>query len=162
MTGKSHEVKLSIRDLEETITKDDIEAALQKAAGSEFMVTENAMRALRPAYKGLDQTASWGGPKSHWRKRHNTSRPSRLPYRGSYKTKEVLHMLESRHIAGDCTNQINRSSHCLKYGQAGHKIAQCTKDPRCPLCAERDKDHHRIVGSHKCHLVLKTGLLKIM
>ena len=54
------------------------------------------------------------------------------------------------HIASKCPSQIDRSGLCLKWGQAGHKIADCKKEPHCPLCAERGKDHHHIVGSYKC------------
>ena len=56
----------------------------------------------------------------------------------------------SGYIAINCPSEINRSSLCLKNGQAGHKIVQCTNDPHCPLYAERDKNSHHIVRSYKC------------
>ena len=52
VSGKSHEVELSIRDIEETTTKEEVGAALQKAAGDEVTVTKDAIRALRSAYNG--------------------------------------------------------------------------------------------------------------
>ena len=52
VSGKSQEVELSIRDLEDTTTEDEVKAALQKAAGSDIVVFRNSIRTLRPTYKG--------------------------------------------------------------------------------------------------------------
>lgn len=54
VTGRPHEVELIIiRNFEE----EKVKAALQNAAGSEFKLTENYVRAIRPTYKEI-QTAS--------------------------------------------------------------------------------------------------------
>ena len=63
-------------------------------------------------------------------------------------------------ITINCPSQIDRSSPCLKCGQADHKIVQCANNPHCSLCAEWDKNSHHIVGSYKCATNLRPSTIK--
>ena len=154
VSGRSQEIELSIRDLEETTTEDDVKVALQKAAGSDIVVPRNWIRALRPAYKGT-QIASVKLPEEVARKVMGERGRIRIglvncPIKEVDRPRKCFKCWNSGHIAINCPSQIDRSSLCLKCGQAGHKIVQCANDPHCPLCAERDKNSHHIVGSYKC------------
>ena len=152
VSGRSQEIKLSIRDLEETTTEDDVKLALQKAAGSVIVVPRNWIMALRPAYKST-QIASVKLPEEVARKVMGERGRIRIglvncPIKEVDRPRKCFKCWNSGHIAINCPSQIDRSSLCLKCGQAGHKIIQCANDPYCPLCADRDKNH--IVGSYKC------------
>lgn len=154
VTGKSRDMVLSIRDLEETTTKEEVKAALQKAAGDEFILTNDAIRALHPAYKGT-QIASIKLPEEVALKVIGDRGKIRIglvncPIKEVTRTQKCFKCWNTGHIASKCLSQVDRSGLCLKCGQAGHKIADCLKDPHCLLCAERDKDHYHIVGSYKC------------
>ena len=143
VSGKSHEMELIIRDLEETTTKEEVKAALQRVAGNEFVVTTNAIRALRPAYKGT-QITSVKLPDEVARKVVGERGRIRIGL-VNCNIKEVMRPLKcfrcwnTGRIARKCPSQIDRSGLCLKCGQAGHKIADCQKEPQCALCAEGTK-----------------------
>ena len=100
VSGRSQEIELSIRDLEETTTEDDVQVALQKAAGSDIVVPRNWIRALRPAYKGT-QIASVKLPEEVARKVMGERGRIRIglvncPIQRSRQTEKVLQMLELR------------------------------------------------------------------
>lgn len=57
VTSKGPQEDLEIRDVDDTTTKEDILAALQKAAGEECQILLDAIRSLRSAYRGT-QTAT--------------------------------------------------------------------------------------------------------
>ena len=131
-----------------------MEAALQKAAGDELTVTNDAIRALRPAYKGTE-IASINLPEEVARKVIGDRGKIRTglvncPVKEVTRPQKCFKCWNTGQIASKCPSQIDRSGLCLKCRQAGHKIADCKKEPHCLLCAERDKDHHHIVGSYKC------------
>lgn len=152
--GKCHEVELSIRDLEEITTVQDIKADLQNAAGSEFTITDNCIRALHPAYGGR-QIASVKLPNEIARKVTGERGRIRIGL-VNCSIKEVdrptkcFKCWNPVHIARACPSDINRSHLCLKCGQAERKIAKCENEPHCPLCDERGKKHRHIVGSYRC------------
>ena len=164
VSGRSQELELSIRDLEETTTEDDVKVALQKPAGSDTEVPRNWITALRPAYKGT-QIASVKLPEEVARKVMGERGRIRIglvncPIKEVDRPRKCFKCWNSGHIASNCSRQIDRSSLCLKCGQAGHKIVLCANDPHCPLCAERDKNSHHIVGSYKCATYLRPSTTK--
>ena len=164
VSGRSQEVELSIRDLEETTTDDEVKAALQKAAGSDIVVSRNSIRTLRPAYKGT-QIALVRRPEEVARKVMGQRGRIRIglvncPVKEVDRPRKCFKCWNSGHIAINCPSEINRSSLCLKCGQAGHKIVQCANDPHCPLCAKRDQNSHHIVGSYKCATNLRPSTTK--
>ena len=154
VSGRSKEVELSIRDLEKTTTEDEVKAALQKQAGSDFVVSRNSIRTLRPAYKGT-QILLVRLPDEVARKVMGERGRIRIglvncPVKEVDRPRKCFKCWNSGHIAINCPSEIDRSSLCLKCSRAGHKIVQCANDPHYPLCAERDKNRHHIVGSYKC------------
>ena len=64
ISGRSQEVELSIRDLEETTTEDEVKVALQKAAGSDIVISRNSIRtsSLQRDPDCIGQTARGGSP----------------------------------------------------------------------------------------------------
>ena len=155
VVGKTREVELSIRDVEETTTTQEVKKALQHAAGGEYTIPENAVRSLRPAYRGT-QIASVRLPEEAARKVINDRGKIRIGL-VNCTIREVSRPLKcykcwhAGHIATNCPSQIDRTVLCMKCGKRGHKIAECKNDPHCVLCAEREKeDCKHIVGSYKC------------
>ncbi|GBP70551.1 hypothetical protein EVAR_47934_1 [Eumeta japonica] len=55
--SKGPQEDLETQDLDDTTTKEDILAALQKTAGEEYQISLDSIRSLRSAYRGT-QTAS--------------------------------------------------------------------------------------------------------
>ena len=48
--GKTQEVDVEIRDIEETTTKDEVEESLEKVIDNDYVVAVNAVKSLRRAY----------------------------------------------------------------------------------------------------------------
>ena len=48
--GKTQEVDVEIRDIEETITKDEVKESLEKVIDNDLVVAANAVKSLRRAY----------------------------------------------------------------------------------------------------------------
>lgn len=162
--GKSQEVELLIRDIEETTTKAEIKAALQKVAGSECTIMDSSIRALRPAYRGT-LMASIRLPDEVARNVLGEKGRIRIGL-VSCSVKEVTRPVKcfkcwnSGHLASYCTSQIDRSSLCLKCGRSGHRIADCQNEPHCPLCSEGERNFDHMAGGYKCTVFHEKNMSK--
>ena len=114
VSGRSQEVELSIRDLEEITTEDEVKAALQKAAGSDIVVSRNSIRTLRPAYKGTQITLV-RLPEDVARKVMGERGRIRIglvncPVKEVDRPRKCFKCWNSDHIAINCPSEIDRSS----------------------------------------------------
>lgn len=153
--SKVQEADLEIRDLEEDATKEEISAALQRALGSDYSATERSLRSLRKAFGGT-QTAVIRLVVPAARKLLGTG-TIRVGW-CSCRIREVVRPLKCfrcwkfGHLSRNCKSSVDRARDCIKCGNAGHKVAECTESAKCVICAEvgdgAPTDH--IAGSSRC------------
>ena len=148
----TQERQVEIKDLDEVTTAEEVSAAIQTYLGAEIPTNVN-VKSLRRAYAGTQRAVVSlpalqaskltrdGKLKVGWvfcRVREKIS-PTRC-YKG----------LEFGHKASHCSN-TDRSGLCMKCGKQGHKAKDCRADPKCFLCAAKNrKDTTHQAGSWKC------------
>ncbi|XP_070075758.1 uncharacterized protein [Drosophila takahashii] len=153
------EAHVEIRDLDELTTKEEVAAAVHALTGHQ--VDASIVKALRPAYAGSRMAVlalvpliaakllSEGRVKVGW---SNCRVRERAYERRCYKC------LEFGHIAFRCKSGVDRSDCCLKCGQPGHKVADCSQEPKCFLCDRAKKaDVKHIAGSRRCPMSKKSS-----
>ena len=57
-----------------------------------------------------------------------------------------------RHVARQRKSDIDRTDLCIKCGKIGHKIADCTNEAHCVICAKTNLEENckNIAGSRRC------------
>jgi hypothetical protein len=54
------------------------------------------------------------------------------------------------HTRQKCTEAVDRSGLCFRCGRSDNKVAQCTAEPHCPICAEAKRPAAHIAGGKSC------------
>lgn len=154
--SRAQQVDLEIRDLEETATKEEVTDALRKAASDSAKITADVVRTLRRAY-GETQIASIRLPVEIARKITGEEGKIRIGWvrcriREVRKPVKYYKCWHFGRFSLKCTRDVDRSRHCIKCGGEGHKAAECTKDARCVLCTEKEKEDScdHVAGSIRC------------
>lgn len=164
--NKGPQEDLEIRDLDDTTTKENVLAAIQKAAGEEHHITEDAVKAVRNAYRGtkialvtLSASVAKKVLGEHGKIRIGwvncrikiVERPTRCFKCWHY-----------GHFSLQCKSKVDRSKHCIKCGEAGHKLNECEKEARCVLCVDNGNTQNitHIAGCRKCP-VYQAALQKV-
>ncbi|KMQ92220.1 gag-like protein [Lasius niger] len=58
--------------------------------------------------------------------------------------------LEQGHVRQRCTSVIDRSDRCFRCGVSGHRLGQCSAEPRCPLCTDLGRSAGHVLGGRGC------------
>lgn len=164
--SKGPQEDLEIRDLDDTTTKEDIRAALQKVAGADLQIPEDAVKSVRNAYGGtktavvtLAAAIAKVALGEHGMIRIGWVNCRIRPIERPTKCFKCWHY---GHTAIQCKSAVDRSKHCYKCGEEGHKAVDCTKTARCVLCIEHDNTENtaHFAGSSRCR-IYQTALQKI-
>lgn len=146
---------LEIRDLDDTTTKEDILAALQKTAGEECQIPAEAIKSLRKAYGGT-QIAILTLPATIAHKVIGEHGRIRIGWvncriRLTERPTQCYKCWHFGHVAGQCRSQVDRRKLCIRCGKDSHKVAECKNTASCVLCVGqhgKDSTHH--AGTSRC------------
>ena len=58
--------------------------------------------------------------------------------------------LEYGHVRSACKSANDRSKNCLRCGELGHLIKECSNDPKCMICHTNKEEANHTTGSFKC------------
>ena len=152
--GKTQEVDVEIRDIEETTTKDEVKESLEKAIDKDYIVAANAVKSLRRAY-GETQIAHVRLPAEVARKVIG-ERGIELVNCLIREINEPLKCFRSWHPghgARQCKSDIDHTNYfivqvlCIKCGKIGH-----ANEAHCVICAETNLEEHckHVAGSRRC------------
>ncbi|XP_044574127.1 uncharacterized protein LOC123258324 [Drosophila ananassae] len=145
----TEETNIKIRDLDDLTTKDELVAAIV----AQMSTQEEAFRvkSLRPGYSGTQVATLGAGPDlaskilSEGRLRIGWT-VCRVRERKAQR--RCYRCLNFGHIAAFCKEQTDRSNWCLRCGKPGHKVATCTSEAKCFLCAAANKpDQAHVAGT---------------
>jgi len=156
VVSKEPQEDLEIRDLDDTTTKEEILAAIKKAAGEEYQIPEDAIRSVRNAYRGTKIAlvtltvpiaekvlGEHGKIRIGWVncRIRAVERPTRCFKCWHY-----------GHLSNHCKSNVDRSKHCIKCGEEGHRADKCEKAARCALCVEKGNTETsaHVAGSSRC------------
>ncbi|GBP78996.1 Uncharacterized 50 kDa protein in type I retrotransposable element R1DM [Eumeta japonica] len=133
------EEDLEIRDIDDTTTTGDILAALQKVAENDCGITAEAIK-IRKAFRGT-QTASVTLAAATAQKVVRQYDKIRIGW-VNCRIRTVLRLVRCykcwhfRHRAVQYQSKKDRSKHCIKCGEEGHKLTKYNKPARCALSAD--------------------------
>lgn len=150
---KTQETDLDIRDIEETSTREDVLAALDKVSPG---IAKGSVRSLRKGYGGT-LTAAVRLPIEIARKIMGERGRLRVGLvncrvREVNRPPKCFKCWHFGHVSVQCKSRVDRSKCCVKCGAEGHKVAECKNEAKCLLCLERGggipEDH--VAGNFKC------------
>ena len=154
--GKTQEVDVEIRVIEETTTMDEVKESLIKAIEKDYVVAANAVKSIRRTY-GETQIAHVRLPTEVARKviGERGKICIELVNCSIREINEPLKCFRSwhpGHVARQCKSDIDRTDLCIKCGKIGHKIADCANDTHFVICAETNLEEHckHVAGSRRC------------
>lgn len=152
---KGPEEQLEIRDIDDETTKNDVQKALQEAAGDDYEIPGEVIK-IRPAYRGT-QTALVRLPAATAQKILGERGKIRIGWVNCRirTVKTPLRCYKCWHFGHttvQCKSEVNRSGLCIKCGQTGHQAAQCSNKVKCVLCAEKpgSQDTAHRSGAGRC------------
>ncbi|XP_046431257.1 uncharacterized protein LOC124185015 [Neodiprion fabricii] len=149
---KGPQETIEIRDIDDTTTKEDIQAALKPEAGE---IPLEAIK-IRNAFRGT-QMATVTLPATTARKLLDGNGKIRIGWvncriRATMRPVQCYKCWHFGHIGSQCKGKVDRSKHCIRCGEEGHKIADCKNPAKCVLCAEKNSEevaaHH--AGTYRC------------
>ncbi|XP_044591474.1 uncharacterized protein LOC123269703 [Cotesia glomerata] len=122
------EAKVEIRDLDDTTTKEDIQAALHTVTKELCEILPETIK-IRKAYRGT-QTAVVTLPAAAAQKILEGSGKIRIGWvncqiRATRKPTQCYKCWHFGHHGSQCRSKTDRSKLCIRCGQEGHKIADC-------------------------------------
>lgn len=152
ITRPYKKAELRVRDLDESVTTEDITAAIAKEGDcccDQIRMGEIKRRAggLGTVWVQCPLTAT----KKITQKRRMyigwlSCRVDALPPRRL----QCYRYLEPGHTGASCGNPDTRSSCCFRCGQPGHKSNTCAVIPDCPACRKAGRDSRHKIGSTMC------------
>lgn len=152
--SRVQQVTLEIKDLDETITKEEIVEALQRDL-NKTDVKIDAIKTIRKAYGGT-QTALVNLPVETAKKLAEIGK-LRIGWvvcrvRELIIPTKCYRCWHYGHLAKNCKSDVDRSTSCIKCGKQGHKADKCNSKPHCILCSESkgEKASEHIAGSSRC------------
>ncbi|CAB0036803.1 unnamed protein product [Trichogramma brassicae] len=88
--------------------------------------------------------------------RPHTDWLGQLPHLWSRGYPALLPLLDPGHVLARCKGP-DRSAHCFRCGQTGHRIKDCKYNPTCVFCKEQGAVHDHASTSQYCPLAQKTN-----
>lgn len=152
---KEPQEDIEIRDLDDTTTKEDIQAALHTVTKEICEMPPETIK-IRRAYRGI-QIAVVTLPAAAARKILEGSGKIRIGWvncriRATRRPTQCFKCWHFGHHGSQCRSKTDRSKLCIRCGQEGHKIADCKNPAKCVLCAENESAknaaHH--AGTYRC------------
>lgn len=147
------DVKLEVKDLDETITAEEVRKAIQEKIGEELSDEENPK--LLKGFGGL-QTAIFRLSREKARKL-NLQQGERIKIgwvncriRERVEVKRCFKCQGYGHLARTCSGP-ERKNNCWKCGGENHRAKDCKEKPSCMICKGNGaKDAQHTTGSSKC------------
>ncbi|XP_026475532.1 uncharacterized protein LOC113380563 [Ctenocephalides felis] len=152
---KKNQETIEIRYIDDKTSKIDIQIALQKATGGACNTLAEAIR-IRKAYRGtqIPLVALLAAIVHDLLKASSKIRIGWVNCRIKI-IKKLIRCFKCwlfGHYRSQCKSEVNRTNLCIRCGQEGHKIANCTNAAKCALCAANGNSenvaHH--AGTHRC------------
>ena len=148
--GKTQEVDVEIRDIEETTTKDDVKKSLEKVIDNDLVVAaRRAYGETQIALVRLPAEVTWKVIGERGKIRIGLVKCS---IREINQPLECFRCWHPGHVARQCKSDIHRTDLCIKCGKSDNKIADCTNEAHCVICAETNSEKHckDVADSRRC------------
>uniref|UniRef100_A0ABD2XBP7 CCHC-type domain-containing protein n=2 Tax=Trichogramma kaykai TaxID=54128 RepID=A0ABD2XBP7_9HYME len=156
-SARQHTSMIEIKDLDESVTKEEITMALDALLGVPVS-RRDPVKSLRKAYAGTqvavvalpDDLAATALKLGHVRIGWVSCR-----IRGREEAARCYRCWGPGHVAARCKGP-DRTQLCYRCGQKDHQAKDCKGQPACVLCQERGTDDHRHAStSSSCPLARK-------
>lgn len=145
-----------VRDIDTTITKEELTEELKKSTGSDEIVVIN----LKLNYTGSSQTASLQVAPSLATKLISQAR-IKIDWNWA-RVEEMVTLnrcyrcLDFGHVSFECSAEVeNRNTSCFKCGQEGHRANSCTQAAFCKTCNTAGHRSDSMACPHYRKLVAK-------
>lgn len=151
--------ELRIKDLEGSITIDEVKEAVAEKAGCQMF--EVQVGTIRRTPRGHGTV--WVKLPLAAAKKVTVDGYLRVGW-----SKVRVEILEKRplrcfrcfergHVKEKCTSDIDRSGMCYRCGSVGHISKECIAIPKCPLCSSIGRQANHVLGSKQCSPQIKNG-----
>lgn len=147
----THEIIIDIRDIDEVTTKEEVAEALEIFLGKSLQMSD--VKSLRRSYGGTQiATVGLNAPLANKLIEAGKIRIGWVVCRVRQKIspRRCFKCLDFGHIAANCKSTNDYTNCCIKCGERGHKIKDCTNNAKCLLCSKTNEDSRHVTGSAAC------------
>ncbi|XP_011858731.1 PREDICTED: uncharacterized protein LOC105556255 [Vollenhovia emeryi] len=154
--------EIRIRDLDDSITVEDVKEAVAKAGGctppevktGEIKLAPNGLGTIwvQCPLVSAKRAAAPGKVKIGW----IIARLELLEARPLI----CFRCLERGHVRAQCRSRTDRSEVCCRCGATGHKAQECSAEPKCPVCTARGLPANHKAGNKACPMPSRKALKK--
>ncbi|XP_053614027.1 uncharacterized protein LOC128677305 [Plodia interpunctella] len=145
-------VDLRISGLDDSVTREELTAALAKAGACSEL--DLKVGEIRRAPRGMG-TSIVACPVTVAKKLEDGRRLLVGWVSASVKLLKQRPMrcyrcITGEHVATQCNSVVDCSGLCFRCGKRGHEARTCSAAPHCPVCAEANKPADHAIGSKLC------------